>query len=99
METKKFEPKKVKIRLKGLERGPIEITILPRKKAIFDEYGIAEVDENIAKILLNPARSGAGYELIPEPKTEKEITPPRRISKNKEEAPPTAEVGEFVKTL
>jgi hypothetical protein len=87
--------KMVKIRLKGLNRGPIEITVLPRKKLIFDESGIAEVEERVANILLGPAHAGEGYELVTE-KTEKEITP-SVIRKSKEEA--LSDVGEFVKQI
>lgn len=57
---------KVKIRLRGIERGPIEMTILPRKKVILDEHGVVEVDEGTAKKLLSPEYAGAGWELYKE---------------------------------
>lgn len=87
----------VKIRLKGLDRGPIEITVLPKRKIIFDENGIAEVGESMANVLLGPAHAGEGYELVQEKFPEKESTPIKRRMV-KEEAPPS-DVGEFVKQI
>jgi len=63
----KKELKKVKVRLRslvGTERLPIELTILPRVKAIFDENAIAEVTEVQSRMLLGPGHVGEGWELV-----------------------------------
>ena len=66
MAIEKKELPKVKIRLRGLERGPIELTILPRKKMILDENGVVEVDEATARKLLSPEYAGTGWEMYKE---------------------------------
>jgi hypothetical protein len=83
---------KVKVRLRGVERGPIEITIMPKMKVVLDEDGITEVDEQIAKKLTGPDYIGTGWELV------KEAAPKVRESKlvRQEKA---KEVGEFLDSV
>jgi len=71
MATEKKELAKVKIRLNqlvGSNRLPIELTILPRVKAIFDENAITEVTESQARMLMGPGHAAEGWEIIKEEK-------------------------------
>lgn len=45
-------------------KGPIELTILPGRKAKFDENGIATVDSSVAKVLLSLEHAGEGWSLF-----------------------------------
>jgi len=45
-------------------KGPIELTILPGRKAKFDENGVATVDSSVAKILLSSEHTGEGWNLF-----------------------------------
>lgn len=72
MAIEKKELAKVKIRLKqlvGSNRLPIELTILPRVKAIFDENAITEVTESQARMLMGPGHAAEGWEIIKEEKS------------------------------
>lgn len=81
----------VKLRLKGIERGPIEMTIAPKKKIILDENGVAEVEEGLARKLLSPEYAGAGWELY------KEEPPAKgRKSKGVEEEPSKEEFAQQI---
>lgn len=59
---------KVKIRLKGLEGGPMRLRVLPKFEADFDVRGVAEVPSFVAEKLLGPGYKGSGFELFEEPK-------------------------------
>ncbi len=93
-EVKMADPKlrTVKLRLKGIDRGPIELTIAPRKKAILDENGVVEVDENLARKLLSPEYRDTGWELY----KEEPVTKGRK-SKAEEEQPASKE--DFAKQI
>ncbi len=94
-EVKMADPKlrTVKLRLRGVDRGPIELTIAPKKKVILDENGIVEVEENLARKLLSPEYAGTGWELYKEPDT---VTKGRK-SKAEEEQPSSKE--DFAKQI
>lgn len=79
MKRVRLSGKLVKVRLRNIGRGPIEMTILPGKKVIFNEKGITEVDEGIANILLGPGYVNYGYELVKEELTKE--TKPERLPK------------------
>jgi hypothetical protein len=95
---KKIELPKVKVRLRslvGTARLPIELTILPRVKAIFDENAITEVTMAQSRILLGPARTGEGWELVKEEEIPKpKVQAPTGAKTAKTTAPPPPEANQ-----
>lgn len=62
--------KMVKIRLIAVKlEQPVELTVMPGVKAMFDENGIAEINESVARILCSNEYPGL-YEMIENEYTE-----------------------------